>query len=335
MPGVLLVAEEGKRCKDCGWRICCYVCTGSASALGCGVSGKNSVNISRGGAYRDVFCVVAVSTLCSGQLDWISVDEDIREKEQRLAGSEQKECFGMIILLTDFGESEYVGVMKGVIYSIARDATIVDLCHSISPQEIIEGSWILKNNYKYFPKGATFCCVVDPGVGTERAAIGVKTGRYYFVGPDNGLLWETVAEQKITDIRQIAIPEDASRTFHGRDVFAKAAAKVDLGNFETIGENFEKIEKLEFYKKSREGIVVRIDGFGNVITNLEKQNKDKYSVEIDGKKYAMEYYPNYYAAKENELFLIDGSNNTLEISLKNENANDMLGVKVGKKIRIS
>jgi S-adenosylmethionine hydrolase len=240
----------------------------------------------------------------------------------------------MIILLTDFGESEYIGVMKGVIYSIARDAVIVDLCHSIRPQEVIEGSWILKNNYKYFPKGATFCCVVDPGVGTERAAIGVKTDRYYFVGPDNGLLWETVAEQKIIDIRQIAVAKDASRTFHGRDVFAKAAANIDSGSFETIGEKIERIEKLEFYKKDREGIVVRIDGFGNVITNLEKQKKDKYSVEIEGRKYLMRYYPTYYAAKENELFLIEGSNNTLEISLKNGNANDVLGVKAGRKISI-
>ena len=241
----------------------------------------------------------------------------------------------MIVLLTDFGESEYVGVMKGVIYSIACDAVIVDLCHSIRPQEIIEGSWILKNNYKYFPVGATFCCVVDPGVGTERKAIGVKTDRYYFVGPDNGLLWETVAEQRIIDIRQIGVAGDASRTFHGRDVFAKAAANINLGNFETIGEKIERIEKLELYRKGREGIIVRIDGFGNVITNLEKQKKDKYSVEIDEKEYVMEYHPNYYAAKENELFLIEGSNNTLEISLKNGNANDMLDVKAGKKIRIS
>jgi S-adenosylmethionine hydrolase len=185
--------------------------------------------------------------------------------------------------------------------------------------------------------------VVDPGVGTERAAIAVKTEGYYFVGPDNGLLWEALSEQKIIDIRRIVIPPDASRTFHGRDVFAKAAANIDLGNFETIGERIERIEKLELYKRGREGIVVRIDGFGNIITNLEKQNllrnglrqEDKYSVEIEGKKYVMEYYPTYYAAEEGELFLIEGSNNTLEISLKNGNANDMLGVRTGKKIRVS
>jgi S-adenosylmethionine hydrolase len=240
----------------------------------------------------------------------------------------------MIVLLTDFGESEYVGVMKGVIYGIAHDAMIVDLCHSIGHQEIIEGSWILKNNYKYFPKETTFCCVVDPGVGTERAAIGVKTEGYYFVGPDNGILWETLAEQKIIDIRRIAILEDTSKTFHGRDVFAKAAANIDMGGFETIGEKIERIEKLEFYKRGGEGIVVRIDAFGNVITNLDKQNKDKYSVEIEGEKYAMEYYPMYFAAKEGKLFLIEGSNNTLEISLKNGNANSILKVKAGRKIKI-
>jgi len=241
----------------------------------------------------------------------------------------------MIVLVTDFGQSEYVGVMKGVIYSIACDARIVDLCHSISAQNIIEASWSLKNNYRYFPKGAIFCCVVDPGVGTERKAVAVKTDSYYFVAPDNGLLWETVAEQRVTEIRQIHIPRDASRTFHGRDVFAKAAANIDLGRFETIGEKIREIEKLELYKRGREGIVVRIDRFGNIITNLPKQEKDRYSVVIDEKKYLMNYYPNYSAAKEGELFLIEGSNNTLEISLKNGNANDRLRLKTGQKIEIS
>ena len=147
----------------------------------------------------------------------------------------------MIILLTDFGQSEYVGVMKAVIYSINKDAKIVDLCHDISPQKTIEASWVLKNNYKYFPEGATFCCVVDPGVGTERKALAVKTTGYYFVAPDNGLLWETLKEQRIIDIREVPIPPDASSTFHGRDVFAKAAANIALGHFDTSGPKTEEI----------------------------------------------------------------------------------------------
>jgi S-adenosylmethionine hydrolase len=241
----------------------------------------------------------------------------------------------MIILLTDFGQSEYVGVMKGVIYSVACHTKIVDFCHSICPQSIIEASWILRSNYKYFPEGAIFCCVVDPGVGTSRKAVAVRTEKYFFVGPDNGLLWETLKEQKIVDIRQIPVPKDASCTFHGRDVFAKVAANIDTGNFETTGEKTEEIEHLELYRNQREGIVVHIDRFGNIITNLPTLNKDEYSVVIGKKKYLMRYCPNYYAAKEAELFLIEGSSNTLEISLKNGNANDKLHTKAGEKIEIS
>ena len=241
----------------------------------------------------------------------------------------------MIVLLTDFGQSEYVGVMKGVIYSIDRDAKIVDLCHDISPQSIIEASWVLKNNYKYFPKGAVFCCMVDPGVGTDRKALAIKTDNFYFVAPDNGLLWEALGEQKVLDIRQIPIPPEASRTFHGRDVFAKAAANINQGKLDTIGKKTEKMEKLKFYLAGRTGIVVRIDRFGNIVTNLAKQDKTNYAVEIGDKKYTMRYYPNYDSAKEGELFLIEGSNNTLEISLKNASANDKLHIKVGQRIIIS
>jgi len=241
----------------------------------------------------------------------------------------------MIVLLTDFGLSEYVGVMKGVIYKIASDAKIVDLCHEISPQNIIESSWVLKNNYKYFPEGATFCCVVDPGVGTERKALAVKTENFYFVAPDNGLLWETLKLQKIIEIRQIPVPEDASRTFHGRDVFAKAAANIDLGNFDGAGEEIKEIERLELYLNQREGIVVRIDRFGNIITNLAKLDKDKYSIQTAGRKFVMNYRPSYDSAKEGELFLIEGSCSTLEISLKNTSAVGKLSAKVGEKITIS
>ncbi len=241
----------------------------------------------------------------------------------------------MIILLTDFGQSEYVGVMKGVIYSINQDAKIVNLCHNISPQKTIEASWVLKNNYKYFPEGATFCCVVDPGVGTERKALALKTANYYFVAPDNGLLWETLKEQKIIEIREIPIPPEASKTFHGRDVFAKAAAIIDLGQFDTLGPKTEEMERLELYQNGREGLVVRIDSFGNIITNLPKENKTTYSVKTAEKSYKMDFHPNYNAAQDNELFLLKGSCNTLEISLKNGSANDVLHLETGIKITIS
>jgi S-adenosylmethionine hydrolase len=242
--------------------------------------------------------------------------------------------FSMIILLTDFSHGEYVGVMKGVIYNINPNAIIVDLCHDISPQSIIEASWILKNNYSYFPDGSVFCCVVDPGVGSERKAVAVKTKRNYFVAPDNGLLWETLNQEGIIEIRELAVPENASRTFHGRDLFAKAAAEIDLGGFDNLGRKIERIEKLQLHQQNREGIVVRIDGFGNIITNLTNCRKQTYSVITGDKKYQMNFYPTYDAAEENELFLIEGSCNTLEISLKNDNANKKLNLNPGAKIKI-
>ena len=241
----------------------------------------------------------------------------------------------MIVLLTDFGQSEYVGVMKAVIYRIDGEAEIVDLCHEIGPQSVIEASWILKNSYKYFPAGAIFCCVVDPGVGTARNALAVRTAEYYFTGPDNGLLWETLREQEIVETRVIPIPENASRTFHGRDVFARAAAEITLGRFEQLGPTTERIEVLELYRKAREGIAVRIDRFGNTITNLPDDGKSEYSVKAGEQQWEMNAYRTYSEAPDNELFLIEGSCNTLEISLKNGDANAGLRLKTGQHIEIS
>jgi S-adenosylmethionine hydrolase len=241
----------------------------------------------------------------------------------------------MIVLLTDFGQSEYVGVMKAVIYGIAPDAKIVDLCHTVAPQSIIEASWILLNNHRYFPTRSIFCCVVDPGVGADRKAIAVKAGSYYFVGPDNGLLWETLRAEPITEMREIPIPQDASRTFHGRDVFAKAAANIELGGFDKLGARIDRIAEMELYRQGREGIVVRIDSFANVVTNIDKLPKAQYSVNIAGKKIPMRFCPSYSSAQAGELFLIEGSSNTLEISIKDGRANDVLHLVPGTKIEIS
>jgi S-adenosylmethionine hydrolase len=241
----------------------------------------------------------------------------------------------MIVLLTDFGFGEYVGVMKGVIYHIHEGVKVVDLCHDISPQSVIEASWILMNDYKYFPVGAVFCCVVDPGVGTKRKALGVKTADYFFVAPDNGLLWETLKEQKIADIRVIPVPADASCTFHGRDVFAKAAANIDMGGFDTLGPTTQELEKLELDRRERAGIVVRIDRFGNIVTNLPSEGRSTYSVKVQEKSCRMDFYPNYETAPDDELFLIEGSCKTLEISLRNGSANERLNVEIGSKLEIA
>lgn len=241
----------------------------------------------------------------------------------------------MIVLLTDFGFGEYVGVMKGVILTIDPDARIVDLCHDVRPQSIVEASWILSNNYTCFPRGSTFCCVVDPGVGTARRAIAVQTDDHYFIAPDNGLLWETLRDRKLIAIRQIPVPADASRTFHGRDIFARTAAQVDLGHFDDLGPQIETIERFELRRTGREGTVVRIDRFGNIITNLPPLPQHEYLVRTGAHGQTLPCFRTYTEAPENALFLITGSHNTLEISLKNASANDSLHLTPGQVITIS
>src|SRR3989338_1908823 len=105
----------------------------------------------------------------------------------------------MIVILTDFGDAEYTGVMKGVIYSINESSRIADLYNFVDPQNIREAAWILYKNYRHFPRNSVFLCVVDPGVGSERQCLAVKTKNYFFVGPDNGLMQKVAAEDGILE----------------------------------------------------------------------------------------------------------------------------------------
>lgn len=240
----------------------------------------------------------------------------------------------MIVLLTDFGLNEYVGVMKGVILSSCPEAKIVDLCHKMGPQSLIEAAWLLKNNHRFFPEGSVFCCVVDPGVGTDRRAVAVKTDKYYFVAPDNGLIWETIKDVEDVAAREIPIPVDAGRTFHGRDVFARAAAEIEAGRFKKMGKKARDLVQMEFHLEDREGVVVRIDRFGNIVTNLKKTGESEYSVTTEGQEGLMKFHRTYAEAAEGVPFIIEGSCGTLEISVKNGDASELLKMNVGEKITI-
>lgn len=241
----------------------------------------------------------------------------------------------MIVVLTDFGHSEYLGVMKGVIYSIKKNTKITDLSNFVSHHSIKEGAWILYKNYRHFPKNAIFLCVVDPGVGSRRQCLAVKTRNYFFVGPDNGLMCKAAVEDKI--IAAVKLPvKNASATFHGRDVFAKAAAMLEKGvKIELLGKKTAIKTKLDFHLKGREGEVVRIDNFGNIITNLSSLNKNLYKVKVRNFNKKLNFYKTYESALPNKLFLIKGSSGTLEISIKNSKASKKLSLKAGDKIEIS
>jgi len=242
----------------------------------------------------------------------------------------------MIVLLTDFGNSEYVGVMKGVIHRLVKDTTIVDLTHSIAPQSVREGAWVLLNSYKFFPKHTIFTCVVDPGVGTARDAVIIETPDYVFIGPDNGLLYPTVMDSESFFIYSLEIGVSASRTFHGRDVFAVAAGKYESGvKLNELGSPKKELEtSLFFILEDRTGEVVRIDRFGNIITNLPPEQARHQRVTHRSKTVQIPLVETYADGPTEGLFLVVGSYGTLEIAAQNKSAVELLPIAVGDRITI-
>ena len=187
----------------------------------------------------------------------------------------------VIAMLTDFGLNDgYIGVMKGVILTICPDAHCIDITHDIAPQHIAAAAWVLATAYRYFPAGTVFTCVVDPGVGSNRGAIAVHAGTWYFVGPDNGLFSSIYKEQSVH--QAVALTNAAyhlpnvSSTFHGRDIFAPASAHIACGvSLDNLGTPLDPatLQRLDIASPTRaddriEGHIAHIDRFGNLITNI-------------------------------------------------------------------
>ncbi|MBM2834197.1 MAG: hypothetical protein HW406_1358 [Candidatus Brocadiaceae bacterium] len=189
----------------------------------------------------------------------------------------------VITLLTDFGNQDaYVGIMKGVIAGINPFANIIDICHSIHPQDIFGGAYLLYTSYKYFPRKTIHVAVVDPGVGSKRDIVCVETKDYFFLLPDNGILSFIIQNEKPKSIFRITnnkyfLPSP-SNTFHGRDVFAPVAAHLSLGlKPQQLGIKINQLEQLDIPKPVSkktgqvDGQIIYIDRFGNLITNITKE----------------------------------------------------------------
>lgn len=187
----------------------------------------------------------------------------------------------LIALLTDFGVADgYPGVMKGVILGIAPATPLVDLTHEIPPQDVRAGAWVLHTAWRYFPEGSVFLCVVDPGVGSDRRPIALRAGERIFVGPDNGLFSYVLAEHTDAHAVTLASPRyfaaRPSDTFHGRDIFAPAAAWLAAGvAFEELGPTLpvESLARLDLPQPVWQGDTLiahcaHIDRFGNILTNV-------------------------------------------------------------------
>jgi hypothetical protein len=186
---------------------------------------------------------------------------------------------GIITLLTDFGLADaYVGIMKGVILSIFPEARLVDITHEVPPGAILQGALLLREVFPYFPEGTVHVAVVDPGVGGGRLPIGVEAGGRFLVGPDNGIFWpmiESAASPRVIHLTEgrFRLPK-VSSTFHGRDIFAPASAHLALGtDLSAMGTPVEDPVRLRVPAPRVEGSVLigevlRVDRFGNLITNI-------------------------------------------------------------------
>ena len=258
----------------------------------------------------------------------------------------------LIVILTDFGLKDgFVGTMKGVIYSINPEARIVDLCHDISPQDIRQADFLLRTSAKYFPEGTVFLVVVDPGVGTGRKAIILKTGGALYVAPDNGVLTGIYRQEKAPEVIEITnkdyfLPE-VSRTFHGRDIFSPVSAYLSRGTDPGLmGEKLDSIKLLEEALPSIDeegricGTVIYIDKFGNLITNLsevflEKNIKTDEKIIIKLKKQRIKGFSQSYgeSAPGNVLAII-GSSGYLEIAVNQGSAEKYLNCRPGEKLYI-
>jgi len=269
----------------------------------------------------------------------------------------------IITLTTDFGLTDaYVAAMKGVILGINPEANLIDICHTIKTQNILQAAFVLGTTYEFFPRKTIHLVVVDPGVGTERRAIILRTPSADFIAPDNGVLSYVIQQSSIEPVADIASAQQVeikprleavsitrpefwrspvSPTFHGRDIFAPVAALLSLGFTPTdFGETITSVIMLPLSRPRRTpkgvvGNIIHIDNFGNLITNISGHDLFETSQEITIEvcNQLISGLSHTYAEGKGLLALI-GSSGYLEIALAENSASAFTGAEVGNEVRI-
>jgi S-adenosylmethionine hydrolase len=256
-----------------------------------------------------------------------------------------------IAFLSDFGTRDhYVGAMKGVALAICPEATLVDITHDIAPHDVIGGALELAAAYKYFPQGTVFVAVVDPGVGSARLAIAAEAGGFWFVGPDNGVL--SLVLRDTPPSRVVALTEaqyarpTISRTFEGRDRFAPAAAWLAQGtDIGALGPPLSMWQTLDVPEPrisghQLTGQVVRVDRFGNLVTNIDRRTFDAFAAagEVSiaaGPQVIGALVETYAQAPLNRACALFGSSDHLEIAVNGGNAAQRLSIGLGAPVAVS
>jgi S-adenosylmethionine hydrolase len=257
---------------------------------------------------------------------------------------------GFTTLTTDFGLADgFVGTMKGVIYTVNPQAVIIDISHEIESQDLLTAAFLFAASYRYFPDGTVHVVVVDPGVGSRRRAVAVETEKYYFVAPDNGVLTLALKQEKIIKSIELTNPEyfldEVSDTFHGRDIFAPAAAYLSLGvEIEKLGHEAGELKEIRFPEpEANQGVikghVIHIDKFGNLITDIYHELfnsvilNSRFSIKVGGVE--LERISRSYAdVAEGEPLAIFDSFGNLEIAVSCGSAEEELKARKGDAIEI-
>jgi S-adenosylmethionine hydrolase len=254
----------------------------------------------------------------------------------------------IITLTTDFGDKDgYVGTMRGVILNICPTVILADLSHDIPPQDIRTAAFVLYQAISYYPPHAIHCVVVDPGVGSKRRAIAIRTNHGIFVGPDNGVLSMVLTATNINIIEAVTLTNhnyqlpNISATFHGRDIFAPAAAHLANGvPLNKLGPSAINLVRLDFDLKPQTGMgrVIHIDRFGNLILNITAQDIDdpEHITLTIGRETIQSLSHTFADVEEGELLAYVGSlKDHIEIAIRNGNAAQALGIHVGDVVKIT
>jgi S-adenosyl-L-methionine hydrolase (adenosine-forming) len=256
---------------------------------------------------------------------------------------------GIITLTTDFGLSgPYVAAVKGVLLGRAPGVQLVDVCHNIAPQNVLEGGFVLANIVDAFPAGTVHLAVVDPGVGTDRRLMAVSVAGQWFVLPDNGLITGVTRSREPDEVRAITNPairrEVVSATFHGRDILAPAAAHLAMGRSpEDLGPPLSRFITLRNFEPSSDdhgfvGEVIFKDTFGNLITNVHAERlgdtaPDSWEVEIAGERIPG-IGRTYGERPAGTLMVLVGSSGWVEIAVVNGDAARLLTAGPGTTVRV-
>ena len=261
----------------------------------------------------------------------------------------------IVALLTDYGtRDQYAGSLRGAVLAACPDATVVDITHDVERYAVREAAFVLRASATVFPAGTVFVAVVDPGVGTNRRGIAIRSGGYYFVGPDNGLFSLVLADQPDAEVRELSnaalFRPNVSSTFHGRDIFGPVGGALARGmDFDDVGRSIDDPFTFEFSKprvtadETIEGHVIYVDTYGNLVTSIggsvwkafsAKVGGDLTEMIVDINKVILPVVTTFGDVPEDESCTYFGSAGRVEIAVNRGSAAKRFDASLGTVVRL-